>query len=82
MFDPDREKPSADYLLRATAIMNSMAAGVTLVSELPYATALPITTIIRTAAILVDDHVIEANREGDDIRLSMRIRMTPPQNWS
>ena len=77
MFDPDREKPSADYLLRATAIMNSMAAGVTLVSKLPDATALPITTIIRTAAILVDDHVINATWEGDDVRLSVRIRMEP-----
>lgn len=77
MFDPDREKPSADYLLRATAIMNSMAAGVNLVSELPRATALPITTIIRTAAILVDDHVINATWEGNDVRLSVRIRMEP-----
>ena len=80
MFDPNREKPSADYLLRATAIMNSMAAGVNLISELPYATALPITTIIRTAAILIDDSVIEATWEGDDVRLSMLIRMTPPHD--
>ena len=78
MFDPKREKPSADYLLRATSIMNSLAAGVDLISELPNATALPITTIIRTAAILVDDEVIVATPEGEDVRLSMRIRMTPP----
>ena len=58
--------------------MKSMDAGVDLVSELAHATALPITTIIRTAAILVDDHVIEATPVGDDVRLSVRIRMAPP----
>jgi len=80
MFDPDREKPSADYLLRAMAIMKSMDAGVSLISELPKATALPITTIIRTAAILVDDHILVATWEGDDVRLSTRIRMGSPRN--
>jgi hypothetical protein len=78
MLDPDREKVSADYLLRATAIMKSMDAGVSLISELSYATALPRTTIIRTAAILADARIIEGTLVGDDVRLSFIRRGPPP----
>lgn len=82
MFDPKREKPSADYLLRAMAIMKSMDAGASLVSELAHATALPATTIIRTAAIMIDEHLIEARFIGDDVKLSLVRRGPPLQNDS
>ena len=76
MFVPEREKVSADYLLRAMAIMKSMDAGLSLISELSNATALPRTTIIRTAAILADARIIKATLVGDDVRLSF-IRRGP-----
>jgi hypothetical protein len=78
MFVPEREKVSADYLLRAMAIMKSMDAGVSLVSELSYATALPRTTIIRIAAILAGDRIIKGTLVGDDVRLSFVRRGPPP----
>lgn len=80
MFDPGREKPSADYLLRAMAIMKSMDAGVSLISELSHATALPRTTIIRTAAILAEDNIISGTLIGDDVQLSF-IRRGPPLHF-
>lgn len=79
MVENDREKPTADYLLRAMAIMRSMDAGVTLISELAYATALPRTTIIRTAAIMADERIIEAKRVGDDVSLSFLYRGPGPE---
>lgn len=82
MFDPDREKPSADYLLRAMAIMKGMDAGARLVSELAHATALPATTIIRTAAIMIDERLIEARFIGDDVKLSPVRRGPPLHNGS
>lgn len=80
MPDPCAERPSGDYILRANAILNSIAAGVELISHLSQATALPATTIIRTAAILIDDQIIEATAVGDDVRLSMvpRTSTLPP----
>lgn len=80
MFDPGREKPSADYLLRAMAIMKSMDQGVSLISDLSRATALPRTTIIRTAAILADDNIISGTLVGDDVRLSF-IQRGPPLRY-
>lgn len=77
MLDPCAEKPSGDYILRANAILNSMAAGVEFISHLSQATALPVTTIIRTAAILIDDRIIEATAVGDDVRLSIVPRTSP-----
>lgn len=79
MFDSDKEKPSADYLLRAMAIMKSMDAGANLISEISYATALPVTTVIRTAAILADDQIIKATLVGSDVELSFIHRGRPPQ---
>ncbi|HET6526844.1 hypothetical protein [Sphingopyxis sp.] len=80
MFDPEREKPSPDYLLRAMAIMKSMDAGISLISELSRATALPATTIVRTAAIMADERLIEASLVGDDVKLSMVRRGPSPRN--
>lgn len=77
MFEPERERPSPDYLLRVTAIMKSMDTGISLISELSQATALPVTTIIRTAAIMVDERLIETSFVGEDISLSM-VRRGPP----
>jgi len=79
MFDPQREKPSGDYLLRANAIMQSMDRGLSLISEVSRATALPMTTIIRTVAILADDRIIEARLVGNDVRLSFIRRDRRPR---
>ena len=78
MFDPGTERPSADYLLRANAIMSGIAAGAREVSDLAYATALPQTTIIRTVAILVDEQVLELRRNGSKLHFSIKQRMRHP----
>lgn len=82
MFENGREKPTAEYLLRAGAIMRNMDAGVTLISELAYATALPKTTIIRTAAIMADERIIVGKLVGDDVSLSFLYRGPVPEQRS
>ena len=79
MLEPDRELPSGDYLLRAMAIMKYIDLGATLISELANATALPASTIIRTAAIMVDERLIEAVSVGDEVRLSILRRGLPAE---
>lgn len=78
MFDPDAELPSADYLLRANAIMSGIAAGASEISDLAFATALPPTTIIRTVAILVDEQVLEVRQNGSALHFSIKQRMRHP----
>ncbi|WP_447763440.1 hypothetical protein [Sphingopyxis panaciterrae] len=54
----------------------------TLVSELSYATALPRTTIIRTAAIMADERIIVGKLVGDDVSLSFLYRGPVPEQRS
>lgn len=77
MFDPNAEKPSPDHILRATAILNCIAGGTRTIEAISYATALPTTTVIRVAAILADQRILDAAIVGDEVHLAMRRRAHP-----
>jgi DNA-binding IclR family transcriptional regulator len=65
---------TADYLLRSTAVLRAVQAGCKMVAELEHATALPQTTVIRVAAVLVDDNILTARWVRGDVELSMALR--------
>lgn len=66
-----------DYVLRATAIMRSVQAGVHRLSKLEDATAMPRTTILRVAAQMVDETLLEANWVGDELEFHINMNRFP-----
>lgn len=73
------EKQAFDFINRAVAIMDGVAGGNISIRQLYATTGLPRTTIIRVAAQLVDQGVLTAHRNGDDIELKIQIGAAPPQ---
>ncbi|HEV2596748.1 hypothetical protein [Sphingopyxis sp.] len=66
-----------DYILRATALMRSIQAGVHRLPKLEQATAMPPTTILRVAAQMVDETLLEAKWVGGELEFHMIMNRFP-----
>lgn len=72
MPDPLLSRANADYLLRAAAIMAHIEEAKAPIADIARATRLPTTTILRTAAIMMDEQLIDAHWIAGRLHLSIR----------
>lgn len=66
-------RPIAVFL-KGHEIFGSIAAGRSTIAEIADATGFPATTILRVAALLVEDRIVTAHVADDDLRLTMTYR--------
>jgi DNA-binding IclR family transcriptional regulator len=70
---PHEPRPIAVFL-KGHEIFGAIAAGRSTIAEIADATGFPPTTVLRVAALLVDDRIITAHIVGDSLRLTMTYR--------
>lgn len=63
-----------EYILKSVAVLNCIGSGKHLLSEVAFDTAFAETTVIRIAAQLVEDEILEAHLVDGDVEVSIRNR--------
>ena len=66
-------KPT-EYILKSVAVLNCIGSGNHLLSQVALATAFAQTTVVRIAAQLVDDQILDARLIDGDVEVSLRKR--------
>lgn len=77
MPDPENYVPQPiSHVLRGTTILQFLGQKRCTAREVSDATAIPLTTVIRMAAVMRDDQILNARIEHGELWLSMRYRHT------